>query len=214
LASVCAACATTVRPLGIFALVGLAVALLVRREWKRLAGVTAVGLAIGLLYALPLTLVFGDPLANLHWYQRRDWDSSAPFTLPFVGMVRGFFHSSAPLTNLVKVAAWLLLVLGGVLAMAMTARFRAYVRKYPAEGVFVVLYTMFLLSYNSRSWAWAEFPRFAIPILPFVFFALERVYPKHRAVLYPIGAASVVLAALSAVNIRHAVDVIQTLFGV
>src|ERR1700686_1400494 len=52
LASLLASCATVVRPLGVFALAGIGVTLLLRRAYRRFLLATAIGLVIGVLYAL------------------------------------------------------------------------------------------------------------------------------------------------------------------
>src|ERR1019366_2507204 len=62
LAALLASLATVVRPMGIFALAGSGVGLLLRKDFRKLAWATAIGLVIGGLYVLPLKLQFGNSL--------------------------------------------------------------------------------------------------------------------------------------------------------
>ena len=61
LAALLAALATITRPLAIFLLLGIGLTLLWRRDWRRLAGTTAIGVVIGTLYVIPLIRYFHDP---------------------------------------------------------------------------------------------------------------------------------------------------------
>jgi len=54
LAALLGALAVTVRPLMIFVLMGIGLVLLYRRKFGALLAALAIGLAIGVLYALPL----------------------------------------------------------------------------------------------------------------------------------------------------------------
>src|ERR1017187_4609850 len=60
LASLLASLATIVRPMGIFALVGIGIALLVKRDFRRFIAAVLIGATIGLLYILPLLLYLGN----------------------------------------------------------------------------------------------------------------------------------------------------------
>jgi len=60
-AALLAALGTTVRPVGIFALVAFAVVLAVRRSYRELAVMTLIGLAIGTLYVVPVWIILGSP---------------------------------------------------------------------------------------------------------------------------------------------------------
>jgi len=62
LAALLASLATVVRPLGIFALVGIGVALLWKRNYRTLLLAILIGGIVGGLYAPPLAQHFGDPL--------------------------------------------------------------------------------------------------------------------------------------------------------
>src|SRR5215472_19110093 len=72
-AAVLASCATVVRPLGIFALIGIGLVLVWRHDYRRFATATAIGIAVGVLYMLPLARHFGDPLATLNSYHSAEW---------------------------------------------------------------------------------------------------------------------------------------------
>jgi hypothetical protein len=77
LAALLASLATVVRPLGLSALLGIGLTLLCRRNFPKFAQTVGIGLAIGLLYALPLARQFGDPLATVHSYTRPEWGAGS-----------------------------------------------------------------------------------------------------------------------------------------
>ncbi|MDQ3011398.1 MAG: hypothetical protein M3X11_11925 [Acidobacteriota bacterium] len=213
-AALLASLSTTVRPLGLLALMALAIALAWRREFRTLALAAAVGLLIGVCYVLPLALAFGNPLANVQAYRVGDWAGQSPISWPLVSVVRGLVsNSSEPLANMLKIGAWVAFTLAGVVAMIGTERFRQFTREHRMEAVFAALYLLFLFSYNSPRWNWAEFPRFVVPVVPFLLIALSNWLPKHRAVLWGAGALSALLAAASAINVRHAWQQLGRLFG-
>jgi hypothetical protein len=74
---------------------------------------------------------------------------------------------------------------------------------HPAEVIFAAPYLLSLYCYNYPYWARADFPRFAIPIIPFVFVALWRWIPKDRRILWLLAPITAVLAASSALGIRN-----------
>ncbi|HKD02833.1 MAG TPA: glycosyltransferase 87 family protein [Terriglobales bacterium] len=76
-AALLASLATVVRPTGVFGLAGSGLALLLRREYRKFALASTIGLGIGLLYILPLKLYFGDPMANVKGYGHADWNSNS-----------------------------------------------------------------------------------------------------------------------------------------
>lgn len=83
LAALLASVSTTVRPVGIFALMSFAVILTMRRSFRRLAVITLIGLAIGVLYVVPVWVILGSPFANFQGYQG-DWGPRGwPLTYPF-----------------------------------------------------------------------------------------------------------------------------------
>jgi len=91
LAAFLAALSTTVRPVGIFALLCFAVVLARQRSYQRLAIITMIGLAIGVLYIAPLWIIVGTPLVSFHGYRQcwgtHDW----PLTYPMGAWISSFF---------------------------------------------------------------------------------------------------------------------------
>jgi hypothetical protein len=122
LATVLASLATICRPLGFIGLLAIAVSLLWKREPLKCLLATAMGLAIGVLYALPLALYFGSPLANIHGY---DPDGSL-FGIPFHAVIVGTMRYPAPLSNLILTCGWIVFVLGGTAAMATNQDYRVF----------------------------------------------------------------------------------------
>ena len=80
----------------------------------------------------------------------------------------------------------------------------AYLRKL-LENIIATPNLFAIFSYDYLIWARSNFIRFCIPVLPFVFFALLRVLPKNRWVLWGLCVVSAVLAAASAVGVRNAI---------
>src|SRR5208282_5179951 len=207
LASLLASLATLVRPLGLFALVGIGLALLSRREFRTLVAATAVGLFVGVLYAIPLATHFGDPLATVNSYHSKQWQGGWLFGFPFYAIIKGTLIYPAPWTNLVLSFSWIFLLVFAVVAMVTSGEFRAYCRAHLVEAAFLVPYLWCLFTYNYPYWARGNFARFAIPILPFVLLALRRWIPRDRRVLWTMGVICSLLAASSAlgiVNVVHA----------
>ena len=90
LAAFVAAVATTVRPVGIIALVAMAGVLAAQRKWKTLCVSAALAASVACLYFIPIYLLVGDPLINIERY-RTDWgESGFPLTLPFVTMIQSY----------------------------------------------------------------------------------------------------------------------------
>lgn len=209
-----ASLATTVRPLGLFALIALAVELARRRKFSTLGFATAIGLAIGALYVLPFLYAYGNPLINVQAYRSEAWAGQSPIGWPLVTLFKGLAsNASEPLANTLKIAVWVLFTFAGVLAMFRSTGFRRFAREHAMETIFAAIYLLFLFSYNSPRWVWAEFPRFVIPVIPFLLLALNDWLPKHRAVLWSAGAVSALLAAASAINARHAWQEFVRLIG-
>jgi hypothetical protein len=209
LASLLASLATVVRPLGLFALVGIGLTLLWKRDFRKLAATTAIGLLVGVLYAFPLASYFGDPLANVDSYHSKQWQGGWLFGFPFYAIIKGTLIYPAPWTNLVLSFGWILLVLGAVVVMMKSSEFHAYCRAHTVEALFLVPYLWCLFSYNYPYWARGTFARFAIPILPFVLLALYRWLPRDRRILWGIGVVSPVLAATSALGVVNVVHMLQ-----
>lgn len=201
-ASVLAALSTLVRPLGIFALVGIGLALIFRRDYKKAFVCTSLAAFIGALYLLPFWIYFHDPLYQLHEYKHYDWQSGLAIGLPFRAIALSFLHNREPWTNVVFTLGWIVFALMGLCAMSGKG-FRQYIQGHCAECVFAFFYLVFLFTYNSVAWARAEFPRFVIPVVPFLLLAFDRWLPRSRYVLYGLGIVSSVLGACSAFGIRN-----------
>ena len=200
--SALASLATVVRPLGLFALVGIGALLLRRRKFREFATAVAIGLAIGVTYAVPLAIKFGDPFATVHSYDRAGQTGPHLFGFPFYAIIKGTILYGAPWTNLILTFGWILFVLGGTVAMT-RKQFREYAEAQPVEVIFAAAYLLSICCYNFPYWARGTFPRFAIPIVPFVLAALERWWPKDRRILWVLATISPVLAAASALGVKQ-----------
>lgn len=211
LAAFLAALATITRPLAVLLLIGIGLTLLWRRDWRRLALTSTIGLTIGLLYTIPLALYVHDPLATVHSYEAVQASAAAPlFGIPFYAIIKGTVLYPAPISNLLLTFGWIFLVLLAIVAMLATQTFRNYARAHPAEILFAAPYLLLLYCYNYPHWARGNFPRFAIPIIPFVFLALWRWIPKDRRLLWALTPVTAVLAASSAIGIRNLSHVLHT----
>lgn len=211
LAALLASFSVTVRPLMIFILVGIGLVLLYRKKFGAFFVALGTGLTIGLLYALPLALYFGDPLLTVHSYTTRDFGGGGMagphghlFGWPFHGIVAGTLAYPAPWTNLLLSFFWIGLALAGV-AMMFSRRFKEYARSRPNEAIFCGLYLLAVFCYDYLIWARGNFIRFSIPALPFVFFALLPLLPKDRRIFWGLSIVSGALAAVSAAGLRNVI---------
>jgi Gpi18-like mannosyltransferase len=209
LASVLASLATVVRPLGVFALVGIGITLLWKRDYRKFLLATAIGIVIGVLYTLPLASHFGDPMATVNSYHGQEWQGGWLFGFPFYAIIRGTLMEPPPLTNLILSFGWIFLVLLAIVAMVKTTRFREYSRAHPVEIVFISPYIWCLYTYNYPHWARGNFARFAVPILPFVLIALYCQIPKDRRVLWATGLVTPLLAAASAIGVSNVLHLLR-----
>jgi len=202
-AAISGALATVVRPYGLFALIALGLQLLWRKKFRECACATAIALFIGAAYMWPLGHYLGNPFANVNQYHRDDWQGGFPFTLPFVTILHDAFSPRIPLTNHALTAFWILIVLGALVMAISNGDLRRYAGSYPGEAFFFCLYSLALFTYSSREWARAEFPRFALPILPWALFLLYRYLPKRQWVVRTLAVITPMLAAASAFGIRN-----------
>ncbi len=211
-AAVLGSLATVVRPFGVFALIGLGIHLLYRKRYRDLAIATAIGLAIGGLYVWPLQHYLGNPFANVTAYQKYDWHGGLPFNVPFLAIVRDTIPIRVPLTNLALTWGWILFLLLGIVVAVHSGEFQYYAKNHLAEACFVVLYCLALYSYDASSWSRSNFPRFAIPMLPWTLVFLRRYFPTNRKVMWCLALISPSLAAASAVGIRQASRILLRYF--
>ena len=192
-ASVAAACSVTVRPVGALALLSVVATLIARRRWRLAVTACLIGAGVGLLYAVPLARARGDLWEPIRNYQR-DWLGGRPLGLPFVALLQGARMATQPI-QIIRPAAWIGFVLTAIVSFAISRSSRATAASRPVETTFAALYVAFMFSYHAAWWAWLEFPRFAIPILPFAWSAVEPALPKRRWLVWVAAPASGALTA-------------------
>ncbi len=218
LAALLAALATVVRPLGIFALLAIGLLLLWKREYRNLALSVAIGVVVGILYALPLAMKTGDALATVHSYHSPEWQGGWLFGFPFYAIVKGTFTEPAPWTNLVASFAWIFLVLIAVIIMLRSVirrngQFRQYAQAHAVEILFLIPFLWCLFTYNYPHWARGNFERFSIPILPFILIAWNGWIPKDRRLLWTLGAVMPLMAAVSALGLGNVAGLVRRAIG-
>jgi hypothetical protein len=216
LATVAVSLATVVRPVGVVALLAIGIVLLKRHEIRRLLLAVSVGLLTGVLYLVPMALIYGNPLAGVRSYQVQDWAGASPITIPLLPIIRGaiFTRHTMRLPLQILVALWVLLTVAAVIRLAGSTFFRHYAKKYPVEAIFAGLYAVVLFSYNTNFWAWQHFPRFAIPLLPFVLLAFRNRLPSSRLLLCGVAAGSIICVVLPKAGVAKVSGVIQKLAAV
>lgn len=208
-AAMLASLATTVRPLGICALVAIGLVLLHRKEYRRFLVAVVTGVAIGGLYVLPLHIYFHDGLATVHSYE----SAHALFGIPFYAIAQGILMHP-PLTNLLLSCSWIFVVICGTALMCFSKDCRKYREAYPVELLFAVLYTFAICSYNYPHWALGSFARFSIPSIPFALIGWREFLRKHNSssswritkmepLLWTAAVVFPALAACSAYGIRN-----------
>jgi MFS family permease len=195
--AILASAATAVRPVGIFALIAIGIMSL-RRKPRQLAITTAIGLAVGTAYMIPMVLVFRNPLANVAGYQKSDWGGPLPLKVPLLPLIKsaeythafafsGRLHILYSCVNL----AWVLFALAGTIAMAVRKRFWVYAKRYPGEAIFAGTFALFLFSYSAPMWEFYFFPRFVIPLIPFLLFVFSDHLPLDRRILWGVALLNV-----------------------
>jgi hypothetical protein len=213
LAAALASGATVVRPVGIFALLAIEAALLLRRDFRRLAIGAAIGAGVGVLYVIPMVLIYGNALASVQSYRTQDWASSSPVTFPLVPIIRSAMVTAGDIRLPLKllIGAWVLVVLAGVIKLAVSRDFRIYAREHIVEAIFFFSYSLFLFSYNANVWAWQHFPRFAIPVLPFVLLAFHRRLPSSKWLLCGVAAAAITCVVLPKAGMHRVAQAVHYL---
>src|SRR5581483_3168495 len=186
-AALWAALATTVRPIGVFALGAVLVTTLMRRRWRDAALGAGIGGVVFALYCVPLALT-GDALGNIHWYepQLRDGTVWRQLFVEEVSPVRMMLVAGAIVTVLVAPFV--------VFAKEQTGR--------QAENLFALGSSCFLVTLNCQPCAWA-FSRFAIVSLPFALVVVRRWLPRDDRVVAVLSIVSALVAAAMQVNDRN-----------
>jgi hypothetical protein len=201
--SLFAALATTVRPFGIFALIGLGLQLLWQRKIPECAWATAIGVAIGAAYSWVIAKSMGSAFGNVALYRQRDWHGGSPLNFPFLALIRDSMPANVPLTNTLLAAGWALLLIAGLAVAIFSGELKSYATKYPAEVCFVCLYSLALYSYDASGFERSSFVRFALPMLPWTLVFLRRYLPAKRWVVGALAVVTPTLAAASALGIRN-----------
>ena len=173
------AVATTIRPVGIFALLALFLTRIHRHAWRTSAEMTLLALTIGLAYLALVGSLTGDPWINFHTY-RVDWSTGWPVGPPFIALI----HSSVPLF---RRFGWLsgtrvMIIVAVTAAAGIDVAYRIVRGRWPlpeAESTFAVLVVGFLLCYPFRNIAY-EWPRFLIPAIPILTAAHRSIVPAGR----------------------------------
>lgn len=178
-AATLAAAATTIRPMGVFALLALFLTRIHHRAWRTSTEMTLLGLVIGAMYLALVGLLTGDPWINFRTY-RVDWNTGWPVGPPFIALI----HSSVPLFR--RFEWWIGMRVMVVVAVTVAAGLHVAYRivrgcwSLPeAEGTFAVLVVGFLLCYPFRNMAY-EWPRFLIPAVPILTAAHGSMLPNGR----------------------------------
>jgi hypothetical protein len=213
LAATLASCASVVRPVGIFALVAIGGVLLIRREFRTLSLAVCIGAVTGLLYLAPLTFLYGNPWVSIRSYQSNDWAGASPVTIPLLPIIKGalFTRDTMRLPLKLLVGFWVLLTLVAMIRWTLSTSFRRYLDAHPVEAAFAVFYTIFLFSYNTNFWVWQHFPRFAIPLLPFVLIAFRGRLSARRPLLVAAALASIICVVVPKAGIETIAPLIHKL---
>jgi xanthosine utilization system XapX-like protein len=205
LGTLLAALSTTVRPLGVFALLCFAIVLARRKSYRQLAVITLIGVAIGVLYVVPIWRILGSPFANFTGYQS-DWGPHEwPLTYPFGALVPAYLTAIFAGTRwytLLFLATWPVLALAGTIRIWLPNHRPDFLEIYQPEAYFVTIYALFFLSYNYVGIAW-YFSRFIIPIVPLLVFSLRNWIPRDRRLLWAAAGLSALLSAAEQVGFKN-----------
>lgn len=208
-----AALSVTVRPIGIFLVIAIAVKAIAARTWVRL--VQAIGIAgiICILYCLPLLLLFKEAFGNVKGYSADWYATSLPISLPLVPIIHQALVSKEPMSNTIRLGIWVaavfvILVYKGIFQRKVLL----YWREHPEEALANVLIVIFCFSYNSF-WAWGEFPRFVIPAIPFLLALIGTESLCKRTVLYVAAPVCGAVSAAYIVGFQQLIHSAQTLLG-
>jgi Gpi18-like mannosyltransferase len=203
LATLLASLSATVRPVGVFALLGFAVVLAKRRNHRQLAVITLIGLGIGVLYVVPLWIILGNPLANFAGYRRHWGPQGWPLTYPFGALVPSYLRALHEIrwTFLAFSAFWMIFVLFGIVAMLLP-RNRQLFSQHQPEALFAWMYILFVITYNDIDIVLAM-DRYLAPCLPLILFAMRDWIPHDRRLLWGGAVLSALLSAAVVVGFNN-----------
>lgn len=200
-ASLLAALATTVRPVGVFALLSFGFLMIARKQWADFLKSSGIGVCIGFGYFATVRALTGDPLVNFRLYAAYWGGSHLPVSEPLSPLIRTLWLETANSRWTTSIQSIFFLTLAAACVTIIIVRRRVLFSTYPAEFGFVVLYLIFLSSYNSPELAGA-LPRFLIPVLPSLLFSLRHWIPRDRRILWPMTALSGLLASVQFVGFK------------
>ncbi len=207
-AALLASLSTTVRPVGVFALVSFATVLAMRRSYRQLAVITLIGLAIGVLYIVPLWLIYGNPFANFIFYQAGgDWGTHGwPLTYPLGALISSFLAAlhdhNVRWYTLTLFAVWPLVAVVSTAAIWLPRNRQGFLARYTAEALFASLYTLFFILYNNFEII-RLFSRFLIPVLPLLVFSMRDWIPRDRRLLWGAAIFSALLSSADLVHFKN-----------
>ena len=155
-----------------------------------------VGSAVLVLYVVPLMASFHDPFIGYHGYQQADWNGGFPITYPFVAVVANLENGDnlgGFLATLFK-AGFILLHVLALTGAACSAKIRQRALQMPIDLTFLIVYSAFIICYNSPHWAAGIYARVLLPILPLLLWIYEPWLPKARSLIISLGLCSVFIA--------------------
>ncbi len=197
-AAIFGALATVVRPLGVFALIALGVALLRRRRFGIFTLAVVVSLAVACAYLALVASLFGNSFGNFAWYKSMGLGHDRTF-IPFVTifMTYGEHHGDHQLTakNVAKTLTWMTFTLAGIIAALSRRVTRESMRALPVEWIFAATYMASFLFFPAW-WIEGEYPRYLAPVIPMLLVALRPWLPSDRRVIWVVGLLSITLAAV------------------
>lgn len=188
-AALFAALATVVRPLGVFALVAIGIALLRQRKFRTLAASLAISAAVAAAYFALMHAVFGDALLNFRFYRGMGLGHDRTF-VPFVTLALSYRDHLITLRNVVKTLAWTAFTFAAVFAAV-----RRKVWQPSTEWLFAALYLASFLFFPAW-WIEGESSRYLTPVIPLLLVGVRPWIPSNRFVMWVCGVAMVTIAAI------------------